>query len=267
MARMKNFMQMTGSMAMVSMYTMQGHDEVIIRTKGGPTKRQIKTKPQFEKLRRNNSEWAGCTRMSSRIRNSIYLMKRLEDYPFTGALNAVCKYIQKQDSVSEHGQRSVYLSAHKEALSGLSFSKKQVLESVLRVPISVTLDRENGATIELPAIHTGMYLYNFRNLPYFRLIACLSGVRDMVFSAEDKRYDETEFYFYDSKSEFESEWHPTTGTIPATTIRLSLNENVYPLPDDVTMLVCLGIEFGKIGVANTIEAVKYAGTGKILKVG
>ena len=45
MARMKNFMQMTGSMAMVSMYTMQGHDEVIIRTKGGPNKYQIKTKP------------------------------------------------------------------------------------------------------------------------------------------------------------------------------------------------------------------------------
>jgi hypothetical protein len=41
---------------------------VVVRTKGGPSKNQIETKPQFEKLRRCNSEWVGCTRMGSKIR-------------------------------------------------------------------------------------------------------------------------------------------------------------------------------------------------------
>jgi hypothetical protein len=81
---MKSFMQMTGSMTMASMYTIQGSDHVIIRTKGGPNKYQIKTKPQFEKVRCNNNEWSWCTKMGSQIRWSFQNMNRMEDYPVTG---------------------------------------------------------------------------------------------------------------------------------------------------------------------------------------
>jgi len=186
---MKNIMQMTGSMANVSMYTMQGHDEVIIRMKGGPNKRQIKTKPQFEKVRRNNSEWAGCTKMVSQIRLSFRNMNRMEDYPVTGALNAICKQIQKLDTESEHGKRAVYLSRHKEMLVGFTFSRKQVLESVLRVPVETTLDRLTGeALIDIPSVNTDLYLYNFRKLPYYRMVANLSGVCDMMIPENEKNY-------------------------------------------------------------------------------
>jgi hypothetical protein len=64
-------------------------------------------------------------------------------------------------------------------LSGFSFSRKQVLESVLRVPITATLDRETGlGTIDIQAINTDLYLYNFRKLPYFRILASQGGVCD-----------------------------------------------------------------------------------------
>lgn len=260
---------MTGSMATVSMYTMQGHDEIIIRTKGGPSKRQIKTKPQFEGVRRNNSEWAGCSKMGSEIRTSFYGMKRLEDYPLLGTINAICKHIQKLDTENEHGRRSVLLSKHKEILSGLSFSKKQVLESVLRVPISSVIDRGNGtATIEIQAINTGLYLYNFRNLPFFRIVASFAGVCDMTYSEEEKSYVHAWYNYIDKeKGVFESDWLATTGTHAAMNINLTYPLIENPIPNDVTLLLCLGIEFGKNGLGNTIEAVKYAGTGKVLKVG
>jgi len=32
-------------------------------------------------------------------------------------------------------------------------------------------------------------------------------------------------------------------------------------------MLCIGIEFGKVGVANIPCGVKYSGTGKIVKVG
>jgi len=269
MARMKSFMQMTGSMAMVSMYTIQGSDQVIIRTKGGPNKYQIKTKPQFEKVRRNNSEWSGCTKMGSQIRTSFMNMNRMEDYPVTGALNAICKEVQKQDTESEHGKRKVYLSKHKNILVGFSFSRKQVLESVLRVPIETTLNRETGeATIDIPAVNTDLYLYNFRSLPYYRIVANLSGVCDMVLSENEKNYEHSNYNYCDrTKGIFESEWLPTTGTQPAMHIRLEYPLIENPIPDDVTLLVCIGIEFGKQGYGNITEPVKYAGTGKIVKVG
>lgn len=269
MARIKNFMQMTGSMAMVSMYTMQGHDEVIIRTKGGPSKRQIKTKPQFEKVRRNNSEWSGCSKMGSQIRTSFYVMNRLEDYPVMGSINAICKHIQKLDDESEHGKRSVLLSKHKEILSGLSFSKKQVLESVLRVPIDTVIDREKGtATIEIPAINTDLYLYNFRKLPFFRIVASFSGVCDMSYSEDEKQYIHPDYNYIDKNlGIFESEWLATTGNQEAMNFTLNYPLIQNPIPIDVTLLLCIGIEFGKNGYGNSIESVKYAGTGKIVKVG
>jgi hypothetical protein len=136
-------------------------------------------KPQFEQVRRNNSEWAGCTKMGSQIKGSFWPMNQPEDYPVTGAINAICKQIQKPDTTAEAGKRPICLKQHKDMLSGFSFSRKQVLESVLRVPITATLDRETGlGTIDIQAINTDLYLYNFRKLPYFRILASLGGVCD-----------------------------------------------------------------------------------------
>ncbi|MFZ4581600.1 MAG: hypothetical protein ACOYM7_03015 [Paludibacter sp.] len=39
------------------------------------------------------------------------------------------------------------------------------------------------------------------------------------------------------------------------------------ISDEITLILTLGIEFGKIGYGNITEPVKYAGTGKILRVG
>ncbi len=260
---------MTGSMAMVSMYTIQGSDQVIIRTKGGPNKYQIKTKPQFEKVRRNNSEWSGCTKMGSQIRWSFKNMNRIEDYPVTGALNAICKQVQKLDTESEHGKRGIFLSKHKEILVGFSFSRKQVLESVLRIPIETTLNRETGeAHISIPTTNTDLYLYNFRKLPYYRIVANLSGVCDMAIPPDGRNYEYADYNYCDPKNGvYESAWLPTTGTQPAIDITLTYPLDPAPIPDDVTLLLCIGIEFGKQGYGDITEPVKYAGTGKIVKVG
>jgi len=269
MARMNNFTQMTGSMANVSMYRMHGHDDVIIRMKGGPSKRQIKTKPQFEKVRRNNSEWAGCAKMGSQIRMSFMNMNRMEDYPVSGALNAICKQIQKLDTEGEHGRRGIFMTRCKEALLGFSFSRKQVLESVLRVPIETTLDRVTGiAQIEIGAVNTDLYLYNFRKLPYYRIVANLSGVCDMIIPENEKQYEHPYYNYCDPElGIYESEWLPTLGTQDALHIKLYYPMTQNPIPDDVTLLLCVGIEFGKKGYGDLTEPVKYAGTGKIVRVG
>jgi len=268
MAISKSIMQLTGSMANVSMYTRQDNERVIVRMKGGPTKNQIKTKPEFETVRQNNSEWTGCTRMGSRIRKSFEVMNRLEDYPVTGALNAICKELQKLDTESPAGQRAILLSQHKDLLLGFTFSRKQVLESVLRVPVETTLDRTTGkATIEIPPLNTDMYLYNFRNLPYFRIIANLSGVCDLTMNAEGTQYESLYNGYCDKQNGvFESEWMAATGVQPALSINLSYPLTENPIPEEVTLLLCLGIEFGKVGTANQPTAVKYAGTGKIVRV-
>jgi hypothetical protein len=162
----------------------------------------------------------------------------------------------------------LYLSKNKDLLGGFSLSRKQVLESVLRVPISTVIHREEQtAQVTIPAINTGMYLYNFRNLPYFRIIMAFAVVLDMGFSEEKNRYetlcsDELGVYTH-----FESPWLTATGVAPALnqTLKLPLDEN--DLPESVTLVLSIGVEFGKAGADGNPEAVKYAGCGKVVQVG
>jgi len=160
------------------------------------------------------------------------------------------------------------LSKHKDLLSGFSFSNKQLLESVLRAPLDISLDRLTGeARIEIPVLNTGMYLYNFRKLPYYRIVANLSGVCDMQMSEGKDKY-ETPYTGYLDKVNgiYESEWIQTVGVQPALSIRLQYPLVENPVPEEVSLLLCLGIEFGTPGLNNIPLPVKYAGTGKIVKI-
>ena len=268
MARVKGMQKIVGSFANASFYTIQGGDEVYVRIKGGPSKRAIKTNPQFEKLRRNNNEWKACTKMGSKIRQGYYRLNCLEDFPAIGTLNGVAKKLQAMDKDAEHGKRGIYLSKFKEAILGFNFSRKQVFESVLRVPVETDLNRETmTARISIPAIDTGMYLYNFRNLPFFRLYFQLCGIADIVYSEEHKEYFETSYVYVKGESEVVTNWLSTNGQTEAINLTLKYSQDQPPVPESVTLVLSLGLEFGKQGSDGKPEAVKYAGTGKIVRVG
>ena len=268
MARVNGLNKITGKLANASFYTIQGGDQVYVRSKGGPKKRAIKTKPQFEKLRRNNSEWKGCTKMAGWIRYAYFDMKHLEDYPVIGSLNAITKKIQQLDEEGEHGKRSIYLSKHRALLGGFSLSRKQVLESVLRVPIDASIDREAmTARVSLPPIDTRMYLYNFRNLPFFRLYFQLGGVSDWKYDEENKMYNALNEMNWKGENFFCTDWMSTSGTTDSIEYNLEYIQDEPQIPESLTLLLTVGLEFGKQGMDGKPEGVKYAGTAKIVRVG
>ncbi|MDX9920573.1 MAG: hypothetical protein RB289_11425 [Paludibacter sp.] len=270
MARSKNILQVEGTIGLLSFYRLHGHDEMIVRTKGGPKKEDIKEKPQFEAVRRNNEEWRACTNMTSHIRLSFYHLIRLEDYPVTGALNAICKQIQEADTKEEHGSHEVKLSEHREMLAGFSLSRKQVFESAVRVPVTAEIDRVTGkAQIDIGEVNTELYLYNFRQLPVFRIVAMLSPLVNIVYGEKSYiEYNQSNERFFNRKTGcYESEWLQTMGTHPAMHIELEYPMNINPIPPNITLMLTIGIEFGKPGPGNSYDPVKYAGTGKIVKLG
>jgi len=109
--------------------------------------------------------------LGSTVRSAIQPLNRLEDYAVSGALNALAKQIQLGDLEGEHGVRGLFLSQHKEMLAGFNVSRKQVLETVLRVPMEYTVDRSTvSARVSIQPINTDLHLVNFRNLPFFRII-------------------------------------------------------------------------------------------------
>ena len=267
MAVVRGINQITGTIQNATYYTVQGSDKVFLRMKGGPTKHRVKTDPHYAKLRLNNSEWSGCARMTSFLRDNLTAMKPMEDYPVCGTLNAIFKRIQKTDLETEHGKRSILLSKNKTLLSGFSFSRKQALESVLKVPIEASINRETGeAYVNIPETDTRLYLYNFRKLPYFRVVVCFATLSDLIYVENEARYG---LEYYPNGAPYyvvQTEWLPTAGMAPAINADFQYPDFGTALPDCVTLMIGVGIEFGLMDDNCKIQSVKYAGTAKILKV-
>jgi len=265
--------KITGTIDGVTYYNIMGSDKVYVRKAGGPSKNMIKKAPQFEKLRRNNNEWAGCTKMGSMMRLALGNIIDLADYPIIGAMNGIGKQIQQSSNEEEHGKRGLYLSKNKQLLLGFNVSRKQVLESVLRVPITSSLNREEGtAQVVIPAINAEMYLYNFRNLPFYRIKVSMFAVSDVGFSPENSKYEATNPNYTDYGAGAISEWFTTNGSIAEQCIHLkivlpSTSEQGFPVPEDLTLILTVGIEFGKVGSNSLPVGVKYVGCGKVVRVG
>lgn len=255
----------TGTIGEMTYYTIQGSDIVYARRSGGPSKDMIKTSPKFDLVRRNNKEWAGCTQLAKMIRNAYGVVKSVEDYPVIGTLNGLSKKIQQTDISSELRKRGLFLTKNKHILSGFNISRKQVLESVLRVPITASIDRISGvATIKIPTIITNLHLYNFRKLPYFRISINLGGISDVAFSDERAGYQSTISTFWHHTFSDQKQWLPTHGTIEEQICSLQYQVEATPVSDDVTIILTVGIDFGAIGNDGKPTLVKYAGCGKII---
>ncbi|HET7733246.1 MAG TPA: hypothetical protein VFK73_05340, partial [Paludibacter sp.] len=123
MARVKQFDVITGSISNLSFYTRKGSDQVFVRTKGGATKNQIKRRPEFENVRKNNKEFGGCSKMSREIRSTFSPLAHVADYNLAPVLCSVAKNMQKGDTVNPMGERSIRLSQFKQYLPGMDFNR------------------------------------------------------------------------------------------------------------------------------------------------
>src|ERR1035437_7202314 len=170
MTIVKGFMQMTGSIQGVSFYTLKGSDKVIMRTKGGATKKRIAKGPKFENTRKQNMEFGGCSKFGCEVRKAFGGLHRIADYNVTPLLNAMGKNLMKLDTVSEIGKRNLKLTENKEILESFNFNRQYPFNTVVRISSQWELNRNKlHATVSIPRINTDIDLLNIQKLPFFRL--------------------------------------------------------------------------------------------------
>jgi hypothetical protein len=268
MAIIKGAIQMTGSISGVSFYTRRGSDKVIMRTKGGVSKEKMAKAPQYESLRRNQKEWGGCTKFGSMARYAFGGLHRLADYNLNSVLNGMGKNLMKLDTASELGKRKLQLSLHKQALEGFNFNKNYPFNSVLRVGITCEINRDAlQAKVTVPRINTTIDIQNIQRLPYFRLIVVVGTISDWSFDENEQAYVPANLNLNGVSEVYTSEWYPSQGLIPEQTLTVRMEENEQKaLTEDVSVVVSMGIEFGTVGFTGQPVEVKWAGSGKVLKV-
>jgi len=265
MARLKGILQVTGGLKGVSMYTMRGSDEIIMRTKGGPSKNTIKTRDSCKGLRDSGTEWGGCTKAASVLRRGLEPLMRLADYNVMGGMNALCKKIQCLDTEHEKGRRNVYISANRQYLTDFNFNKINLFDRVVHLKPEWEINRGAvRATVILPEFNPAEQLVAPNKLPFLRFVIVLGFCTDVTYDEPSKSYKPVNELLPGYYKEAHTDWTPVKRALPAQTLEVQIDKIAPHLTESDTLVLGIGVEFGTVGADGEGEAVKWAGCAKVL---
>jgi hypothetical protein len=269
MTIVKGNVTMTGSLGNVTFYTRRGSDKVIMQAKGGATRAKMAANPKFEGLRKHQKEFGGCSGFGKYTRSAFGDLRRVADYNLSAVLTGIGRNLMKLDTASEVGKRSLYLSRNKEALEGFNFNRTNPFTSVLRVIPRVDLDRANlTGKVTIPRINTETDLMNFRKMPFFRILVSIGALVDLVYNPTTGSYEPMSVEMNGISRVLTGDWHSTQAIVPEQTLTVALpEERIAFLTEHVSMLLCMAVEFGNVGPSGEPVEAKYAGCGKVVKVG
>jgi len=263
MATLEEGFEFTGRLGKFSAYRMKGSDKIIIRKKGGPSRKQVLRSKNFERLRENMSEFSGVGKAVNAVRSPLKHVKHLAEHNFSAELTTVFKSIQLLDPVSDRGERNIYLSQHPYMLAGFRLNKKQPFLGIVTGPVGCTLNRETkSAVIQLPGLVKGINLHLPWKQPLYRFSMALGLVPDITYEKGDYNVHRDEW----ADTGLDTEWHVAEERFQSRTLELKLN-NPGPLKDTQTLVFAIGIEMGVPTPYGNIEAVDYAGSACILTAG
>ena len=257
-------MPFTNTMGDYSVYQMEGLDKLIIRAKGGPTREQIANDPQFGPVRNSQSEFSGAGKAVHLVFDTFRTIARLADHNLGGMIGKVCRMMQTLDTSNNKGQRSILFTKFGSMIEGMDFSKQKPMESVLKQMPAFNISRnDKKAIVFFTDLFPGINLLNPWNFPKYRFLITLGMVQDMVFT--DGGYSVVNDSIILNRSVLFTDWFSSNKVLGATRLELQLLETTV-LDINSSLVLSIGVEFGRV-ISNTVtEPVKKGGCGKILGV-
>jgi hypothetical protein len=133
----------------------------------------------------------------------------------------------------------------------------------------VDLDRAKvTGVVIMPRINTDTDLMNFRKMPFFRILVSIGALADLVYNPTTASYEPMGVEMNGISRTLTGEWHSTQAILPEQTLTVALpEERIEFLTPNVSVLLSLAVEFGNVGPDGEPVEVKYAGCGKVVKVG
>lgn len=264
MGKMNDGFSFTGSVGNLSVFNMKGVDRPVVRTKGGPSKEKIKNHPNFESTRMNNAEFGGRSTASKWIMQSLWHQKALADHNIASSLNALMRPIQALDNTSGLGKRSILLSKDPHLLVGFSLNRGMAFDSIVRNPIAWTLTRnDRSASIGIPALIPQINLHVPGFWAMYSLVATIGIVPDLHYHDLGYRPLSNDYRTGSSLAAC-TDWYPVMNGSPAN--QLDVQYPVTPPDEHFSVVLAIGIRFGIMRNAATIEQAPDAGAAKVLAV-
>lgn len=263
MAKLDSAFKFTGSLGDVTAVKRHDSDEYHLQYKGGPTKDQIETLPNFARTRENNSEFAGVAATVRYLRSSLHTLRGCEDSRVTSRFTKICKSLQLADTDHGRGERAVLFSKFGKWLKGFELNKNVSLNSAIQIPEFTISKQHLSARIVLPELIPGVNFSNPWRQPNYRVVALLSALPDMIHSENGYTPANSTIHFDTAKTFYATNFFGSNLVFNGATIDLQLNGIV---PDASTSLVlAVGVQFANEQPAGT-TLVKRAACGRILSI-
>ena len=264
MARLTGPISFTGKLQNLSARKRKGSKHIILQTRYGPSKHDIDTKPSYANTKRENKEFGGRSTASKWIRDGYYALRGILDPKNLNNLNALLMPIQLLDRVSAYGKRSVALSSARGLLEGFNINEWHPFDSVITNPIEAAITKEEfKASLTIPALLPQVNFFAPTQHPFFRIVACLSLVPDLY--CNEPKYRPMEGYEHVHPAVVKTQWMAVQAGSEVINLELSMPQ--LPPGDHYSLVLTIGMEQGTAKSNTLIKGVKYAGAGKILKVG
>lgn len=135
MAKFDGIFEIQGTLQGMSFYKTK--DGMLIRKKGGVSKRRIMNDPSFQRTRENGSEFGHNAKMGLLMRKSVAnLLTLAKDSRVSSRVAKVMSAVKNLDFVSARGARKVWIGLEstegKQALRGFDFNVNSPFNSVFR---------------------------------------------------------------------------------------------------------------------------------------
>jgi hypothetical protein len=264
MAHLVSQFQFVGKLGDLSAYKMRGSDKIIVRRKGGASKNKIKTSPVFINTRQINSEFGGRSVASGWIMRILEPVKPMADYNIAGPLNALLKPVQVIDD-KIRGKRGVLLSKNRRLLEGFPLNRGVTFESMVRTTLTWELSRETlSAKVNVPQLIRGINFHTPQH-SWYKIVTAMGIIPDIVYDEKsgycpvNKSYDTR-----DMLTKTETPWLAVMTGGEATTLELKCN--VTPPDENFSVMLSVGIAFGKVISESEIAQVPHAGSAKVIGV-
>ncbi len=266
MARLKGTLNFTGSIGNLSAYTNRTIADTLLRSKGGPSKKQIKKSPRFKNTRKNNVEFSGSSTTAAAVKAAIGYLEYVDHTSFQSRLVKICNCMKVLDTENEKGQRSYYVSSCRYWLEGFQLEMGTQFDSIIKHPLQCSIDRnEQSASIFVPALFPKIGLYVPGKFSFYRITAVLGIVPDMKYSGRG--------YDYEPINSNIQLWHADLSTVWFSTAEICAEQNLIlqiqgqtNMSDNDSLVLTVGVEFGVALSANLIRPITNAGAAKIMAV-
>jgi hypothetical protein len=270
MAQANSNTPFTGTVNGLSYYKMRGSDKIIVRRKGGPTRKQIQKKESFATTRKNNMEFGGRARLVGQVMDALRPLKYLGDYNIAGPLNTMLIPIQSLDTEHEKGQRDVVLSKNPGILKGFNLNRRTPFENIVCSPLEFSLSKEKfTATITIPELNPEINFMIPGDFEWYRLMYVVATIDDMFYQPHGYRAENNNEV--NSWRVEKTDWLPVYPGSPSVTLQHKKLEDYLDDPSELpnkarfSTMLAIGIAFGTMQ-RGQITMAKYIGGAKILEV-